>query len=261
MFRLIVLTVMIALASSAAGQEDGPVRPDKVMKLFAGDGLKGFETWLKDSGRNDPKKVFAIKDGVLHISGEGFGYLATARPYRDYRLVGEFKWGTRTDGGKYVRNSGILLHAQGEHGSAGGVWMPSIECQLAQGCVGDLIPIPSKSQRVEFKSDVAFGPDRRPRWKKGGESKTFANKQLWWNDHDPDFKELLDTRGKNDVESPLGEWTKIAIECRGKQIAVSVNGKQVNVAYDASPGDGRILFQCEGFEILFRNFEMQPLKE
>lgn len=261
MLRLIVLTSVMAFASTAVGQPEDPVRPDEVIKLFSKDSLKGFDTWLKDSARNDPKKVFSIQDGVLHVSGEGLGYLATVRPYRDYRLVGEFRWGKRTDGGKYVRNSGILLHAQGEHGSAGGVWMPSIECQLAQGCVGDLIPIPGKSQRVEFKSDVVFGPDKRPRWKKGGESKTFTGRQLWWSDHDPDFKELLDTRGKNDVESPLGEWTKIEIECRGKQIAVSVNGKQVNAAYDASPGAGRILFQCEGFEIDFRNFEIRPLKE
>ncbi|MFO0865561.1 MAG: DUF1080 domain-containing protein [Gemmataceae bacterium] len=261
MVRLTAFSLVLSFASAAAGQIEDPVRPDEVIKLFARDGLKGFETWLKDSGRNDPKNVFTIKDGMLHVSGEGFGYLATSRPYRDYRLVGEFKWGKRTDGGKYVRNSGILLHSQGEHGSAGGVWMPSIECQLAQGCVGDLIPIPSKAQRVEFKSDVAFGPDKRPRWKNGGESKTFANRQLWWNDHDPDFKELLDTRGKNDVESRLGEWTKIAIECRGKKIAVSVNGKLVNEAYDVSPNGGRILFQCEGFEISFRNVEIQPLKE
>jgi hypothetical protein len=261
MFRLMTLSTLLAFASSAVGQVEDPVRPDEVIKLFSRDGLKGYETWLKDSGRKDPKNVFTVKDGMLHVSGDGFGYLATTRPYRDYRLVGEFKWGQRTDGGKFVRNSGILLHAVGDHGGAGGVWMASIECQLAQGCVGDLIPIPSKGQRVEFKSDVAFGPDKRPRWKKGGESKTFTNRQLWWNDHDPDFKELLDTRGKSDVESPLGEWTKIAIECREKKIAVRVNDKLVNEAYDVSPSGGRILFQCEGFEIVFRNFEIQPLKE
>ena len=52
---------------------------------------------------------------------------------------------------------------------------------------------------VRFKADTVLGPDKRPRWKKGGEPREFTNRQLWWNLHDPDYKELLDTRGKNDV--------------------------------------------------------------
>src|SRR6185312_9402547 len=79
----------------------------------------------------------------------GMGYLATQKAYRDYRLSLEFKWGKRTDGGKFVRNSGVLLHATGPDGGAGGTWMSSIECQLAQGCVGDLIVIRGKDARGE----------------------------------------------------------------------------------------------------------------
>lgn len=66
--------------------------------------------------------------------------------YRDYHLIVEYKWGKRTDGGKFVRNSGILLHATGPDGGAGGTWLSLIECQLAQGCVGDLIPIRGKDE-------------------------------------------------------------------------------------------------------------------
>src|SRR5688572_27725700 len=106
------------------------------LPLFNGKDLTGLETWLKDTKRDDPRKVFRVKDGVLHISGDGFGYVATEKEHRDYHLVVEFKWGDKTDGGKYVRNSGILLHATGPHGGAAGTWMASIECQLAQGCVG-----------------------------------------------------------------------------------------------------------------------------
>ena len=85
--------------------------------------------------------VFRVQDSLLRISGEGDGYIGTRGTYRDYHLIVEYKWGKRTDGGKFVRNSGILLHATGPDGGAGGTWMSSIECQLAQGCVGDLIPI------------------------------------------------------------------------------------------------------------------------
>src|SRR5262249_10512334 len=90
-----------------------------------------------------------------------------------------------------------------------GAWMSAIECQLAQGCVGDLIVIRGKNENnetipVQFTSDVVLGPDKKPRWKKGGEPQVFTQRQLWWSLHDPDFQELLDTRGKEDVESPLG---------------------------------------------------------
>ena len=69
------------------------------------------------------------------------GYLATNESYRDYHLSIEYNWGDRTDGSPFVRNSGILLHATGKHGNAKGVWMASVECQLAQGCEGDSIVI------------------------------------------------------------------------------------------------------------------------
>ena len=99
--------------------------------------------------------------------------------------------------------------------------MSSIECQLAQGCVGDLIVIRGKDATgetipVRLTSDVVLGPDKRPRWKEGGKPRIFTGGQLWWSQHDPDFKELLDTRGKDDVESPLGEWTRVECLCDGR---------------------------------------------
>jgi hypothetical protein len=254
------------LAASGDQNDLTPIRPEKgVLPLFNGKDLAGLSTWLKDTKKEDPRKVFTSKDGMLHISGDGYGYVATAKEYRDYHLIVEYKWGKRTDGGKFVRNSGILLHAIGPDGGAGGTWMSCIECQLAQGCNGDLIPIRGKDGKqetvgVQFTSDVSLGPDKRPRWKQGGERRDFFKGQLWWSQHDPDFKELLDTRGKNDVESPLGEWTRVECLCEGKTITVKVNGTTVNHCYDAYPSSGKILLQCEGFELFVRKFELHPLK-
>src|SRR5262245_3098586 len=127
---------------AATEPQAGPaISPREVVCLFNGKDLSGLSTWLKDTKRDDPRRVFRIKDGLLHITGDGFGYVATEKEYRDYRLIVEYRWGERTDGGKSVRNSGILLHATGPDGGAGGTWLPSVECQLAQGCVGDLIVI------------------------------------------------------------------------------------------------------------------------
>src|SRR5947209_6189557 len=147
-------------------QKPEPIRPkDESIRLFNGRDLTGLHSWLKDTKREDPRKVFSINDGVIHISGDGFGYLATDKPYRDYHLLVEYKWGKRTDGGKFVRNSGILLHGVGPDGGAGGVWMSCIECQLAQGCVGDLIVIRGKDEKdavfpVQLTGDVVLGPDK-----------------------------------------------------------------------------------------------------
>jgi hypothetical protein len=240
--------------------------PQKTIALFNGRHLSGFTTWLKDTKHADPRKVFSAHDGMIHVSGDGFGYLATEKAYRDYRLVVEYKWGERTDGGKYVRNSGILLNAVGPDGGANGTWMSCIECQLAQGCVGDLIVIRGKDTNdqtipVRLKAETELGPDKRPRWKKGGTVREFTNKQLWWSLHDPDYKELLDTRGKSDVESKVGDWTTVECRCDGARIAISVNGTRVNECFDAFPAAGKILLQSEGFELYIRKCELHPLEK
>ena len=142
--------------------------------------------------------------------------------------------------------------------------MASIECQFAQGCVGDLIPIRGKDQKdnviaVELKAETTLGADKRPRWKAGGNVMTFTNRQLWWSLHQAGFKELLDTRGKDDLEGPLGEWTKVECICQGKTIEIRVNGTTVNKAFDVYPAAVKILLQTEGFEIDFRRFEVKAL--
>jgi Domain of Unknown Function (DUF1080) len=264
--RIVVVGVALLTAGVLAGAQPAePVRPDKAIRLFNGKDFTGLYTWVKGSGREDAAKVFRVHDGMIHVSGEKHGYLATAKAYRDYHLVVEYRWGKKTFGSKYVRNSGILLHAVGPDGGAGGVWMSCIECQLAQGCVGDLIVIRGRDKDgqvipVQFTADVALGPDKRPRWKQGGMARTFTRGQLWWTLHDPDYKELIDTRGKNDVESRLGEWTRVECVCRGKEITVIVNGTTVNKCYDAYPAAGKILLQSEGFEMDFRTFELKPLR-
>ena len=270
MIARLCLCAALVLGLTAGGRLRGgepraePVSPQEVIRLFNGQDFTGLATWLKDTKHDDPRRVFRITDGLLHINGDGLGYLATAKDYRDYHLVVEYKWGKRTDGGKYVRNSGILLNAIGPDGGAGGTWMASIECQLAQGCVGDLIAIRGKDANgetipVQLTSETVVGPDKRPRWMKGGEPRVFTNRQLWWSRHDPDFQELLDTRGKNDVESRTGEWTRVDCLCAGNRITIRVNGTTVNQCYGVFPAAGKILLQSEGFELFVRKFELHPL--
>jgi hypothetical protein len=245
-------------------EADAALSPREVIPLFNGKDLSGLYGWLKDTKYEDPRRVFTVEDGLLRISGEVDGYLGTRQAYKDYRLVVEYKWGSRTYGSKTVRNSGILLHAVGPDGNPS-PWMSSIECQVAQGCVGDFIVIRGNDENgakipVTVTSETVIASDGRTRWKKGGKPTLYAGRQFWWSLHEPNFKELIDTRGKDDVESPLGEWTRVECVCAGQRIPVIVNGTTVNECFDAVPSAGKILLESEGFEILFRKFELHPLK-
>lgn len=114
---LAAVGVVVAIAR---GAEPSTVR--ETVSLFNGKDLTGLTTWLKDTRDSDPRKVFQVEDGIIHVSGDGNGYIATEKEYREYRLVVEYKWGRRTDGKKYVRNSGVLLHAVGTGALHGVVW-------------------------------------------------------------------------------------------------------------------------------------------
>src|SRR4029079_19156171 len=129
-----------------------------------------------------------------------------------------------------------------------------IECQVAQGCVGDFIVIRGKDAQgqtvpVTLTSETILGSHGRQRWKKGGPPRTYAGKQFWWSRHDPDFEERIDTRGRDDLESALDQWARVECICQGNRIRVLVNGTVVNECYDVFPGAGKILLESEGFEI------------
>lgn len=255
-------TNRLAIGAAKAAE---PISPTGVIKLFNGRDLSGLYGWLEDTQYEDPLKVFGVRDGAIRISGAVSGYLATEKEYRDYHLVVEYKWGEETYNATTVRNSGLLLHAVGPDGNRT-PWMASIECQIAQGCVGDFIVIrgedaDGKTIPVTITSDTILERDGRTRWRRDGKPVAYSGKQFWWSQHDPDFEELIDTRGRNDVESPLSEWTRVECVCDGDRITNIVNGKTVNECYQVYPTAGKILLESEGFEILFRKFELHPLRK
>ncbi len=267
-----LLGVILVGAGAGLAAAEGPSRQEaispgeRVIRLFNGKDLAGLTTWLKETGREDPRKVFTVHDGMIHVSGEGMGYVATERSYKDYHLIVEYKWGRKTDGSKYVRNAGVLLHGVGPDGARGGVWMTSIECQLAQGCEGDLIVIrgqdkAGKTIPATISCQTVVAPDGKTRWKQGGKKTVYSGKQFWWSKHEPGFKELLDTRGRWDVASPLGEWTRVECICQRDRITIKINGVTVNECFDARPSAGKILLQNEGNEIYYRRFELHPLEK
>jgi hypothetical protein len=245
------------------------------MALFNGTNLAGFHTWLVDSQRADPRRVFTVTNGMIRISGDGLGYLSTEREFADYHLVAEFKWGARNwpwgDRVGKARDSGIFLHSAGPDGNSHdgkGAFMAAIECNLFQGATGDFLLIRGTDAdgsllAPRLTAEVADGRDADGwfTWQRGGKHQTIERwGRLNWSGKSRDWRDTLDFRGPRDAESAPGEWTRVECVCDGARITVKVNGAVVNEAFDVWPRRGKILLQCEGSEVFFRVLELRPVE-
>jgi hypothetical protein len=242
-----------------------PIAPTAKIDLLA-DGLNPFTVWLQDTKQSDPRGVFSIKDGVLHITGDGLGCICTKADYRDYHLVAEFRWGERTWAGRVekAKDTGILVHSYGEDGAYGGIWKRSIEAQVIEGGCGDFVVVRSSQPNppppvLALSAEVVEGPKMQWIWKEGGEKRRFEKGRVNWFGRDPDWQDVKGFRGKNDVESPAGEWTRMDVICRGDTITNVVNGTVVNRASEVSPAAGQVQIQTELAECFFRKLELWPL--
>ena len=74
------------------------VRTGDAALTFNGKDLTGFYTYTKDHKYDDPNQVVSVKDGMVRISGEEFGGLATCGNFGNYHLIAEWKWGEKTWG-------------------------------------------------------------------------------------------------------------------------------------------------------------------
>lgn len=216
---------------------------------------------------DDPKDVWTFgSEGALNVSGRGYGYVGTKKAYRDYHLVLEFKWGTKTWGAreKKAKDNGVLLHGYGPHGAYGGTWMASIEAQIIEGGVGDILVLsPKLADGTELTTSLSaeFGLDRDKEkiWKKGEPRQVVTKGRINWKGRDEDWADRIGFRGREDVESPPGEWNRLEVIAKGDTLQYFVNGALVNEAFDCKPSEGKVLLQTEGAEMIVRRYELWPL--
>ncbi len=261
--------ISILLAGTTASAQDIPafarevprVRTGEPIFEFNGKDLSGFYTYLRDHKFEDPGGVFSVKDGVIRISGDEFGGLTTRGEFRDYHLIAEWKWGERTSGSRKskARDSGILLHCVGSDGAADGNWMASQECQIIEGGCGDFIMVGGGSEKPSLTCQTRIGPDGEHYFEKGGKPVTRNSGRYNWWGRDPRWEDVLGFRGARDVEKPAGQWNRMEVICDGASITNIVNGYVVNEGSASSLTKGKIIFQSEGAEILFRKIEIRPL--
>ena len=208
----------------------GQSKKEKMHSLFNGKNLDGWYSFLKTTGKNnDPEKVFTVEDGLLHISGKDFGYIATEKEYADFHFAVEFKWGTKKypprDADTTKRDNGICYYFSS--GAKDTVWPVSIECQIQEGDVGDI-------------------------WLIGGTTMTVDGKTT----EPKDYNRLVK---KRDAEKPNGEWNRVEVIAVKGKITYIVNGVVVNEGENPSVSKGKILIQSEGAEIYYRKIEVAEL--
>jgi hypothetical protein len=120
--RILVVTFLIAgMINNAFSQSN--VKGEKLIK---GKNLNNWVFYLRDHSV-DPAKVFTLNNGVVHITGNPFGYMRTRKSYSDYKLHVEYRWPQE------ATNSGVFVHIQ----PPDTIWPTSIECQLQAGHAGD----------------------------------------------------------------------------------------------------------------------------
>jgi hypothetical protein len=265
---LAALVATLVTTAGQAAQADDAVRPkDGVIRLFNGKNLDGLYTWLKDTKYEDPRKIFTVENGLLHILGNDVGYVATRHRYRDYHLVVEYRWGEKTWAGRVdrARDSGVIVHCVEPDGSYGqGTFMAGIEAQIIEGGTGDFIVVPGEradGSKIEVALTAETAKDRNGEtvWHQGGERKTLNSGRINWFGRDPDWADKRGFRGRHDVQSPGQQWTRLEVLCDGGHIVQIVNGVQVNEGFDSVPSSGKILLQTELAEVYYRRFELYPL--
>lgn len=249
----IVLTAASALAQDA-------ITPNRKISLFNGKNLDGWSKWLRNNHHDDPKGVFTVTSkGEIRVSGEEWGGISTNSTYRNYHLVVEWRWGTKTWDARETkaRDSGILIHGVGEDGAAGGVWLESIESQIIEGGAGDIILVAGKNRPTASATIRQEGKEMI--WDTKGEAVTRDRGRFNWWGRSPEWKDELGFRGAKDIESKTGEWNRQEVFADGNRITYVLNGKVVNHAYDLANSAGKIQLQSEGAEIFFRKVEIEPV--
>ena len=188
-------------------------------ELFNGKDLSNWN-FIVDGDKAAPGDVFSVKDGVILIQGNPFGYMYTKKKYKDYTLELEWSWVGEAS------NSGIFLVIA--ETKAGNPFPNGIECQLKAGVAGDFVML-GGSDLDEYVAPASGRPNF------------------------PIIKKREDSN-----EKPVGEWNKAKIEVRDGKITVNINGVLQNQGTNKVK-EGYIGLQSEGGPIQFRNLKLTNL--
>ena len=210
---------------------------------------------------NNLKNVFSIieenGEPILKITGEIFGCISSKEEYENYHLSAMFKWGDKKWEPRLdkKRDSGILYHCYGEHGSFWNTWKTCLEYQVQESDLGDFIPLGGNSLKPKVGSPIV---DIRGDFK---DEKKF----------DPTSEAYSIGKGyiqaASEHDAPHGDWNHLEIYVIGNNAVHIVNDHIVMVVENAKKHDGTILnkgeiqIQSEAAECYYKQLVLTSIKK
>lgn len=256
---------------------DVPVATGPAYSLFNGKDLDDWEAWLgyadpsltyqsppvKPLGPGGKGTMFKVveADGqpAIFVDGTTWGSIVHNRDIANYHLSLEYKWTGKRHPPRLDQpeNNGLLYHSGGPPGAVWGTWMRAVEYEIMKGSTGMVVPV---GDDVRVTTQVGYDPSiiyPKRRYMIGG--RTIDIQQPAWN-----------VENARDVEKPVGEWNRVDLYVLGDSAVHVLNGEPVMVLSGLSTIDpatgkkvpltkGRIQFQSEGAETLFRNILVEPI--
>jgi hypothetical protein len=217
--RTVFLAILVLAHPLTGSAEEEGFTP-----LFNGTDLTG---WVPV---NIAPETFSVKDGILVCNGRPVGVLRTARMYENF--IVEFEWRHMRAGG----NSGMFAWADGLP-AVGSPFPRGIEVQV----LDPGFAIPGKNEWYSTHGDL---------FPVNGSKMTVAGR--------------ISPNGKRSFPSeertkPSPEWNHYRLVAKDGDLALSVNGKEVTIARNASPRKGYLMLESEGSEVHFRNIRIKEL--
>lgn len=274
--KLLALACLSAVALPLCGADPVPVHPTNAVPVTEKidllqeikKGNVGYHINDQADVKDPPEEIFQVKEDGMHVSGRGWGYVFTKQAYRDYHLVIEFKWTGPTWGKRETRarDSGLLIHCHGPVNGLSNTWCASIEAQLIEGGMGDILVLSPKLPdgtvaQTSIKAEFELDRDKEKRWKKGAPLQEIKSGRLNWKHRDEDWEDKVGYRGKQDPDAPLGEWNRLEVIAKGDHLQYIFNGDLVNEAFACNPSSGPIGLQTEAAGYQVRRFELLPLSK
>lgn len=119
-----VTLVLLAGCKTPPTQRAGPV------ELFNGTNLDGWTFCMRNNA--DPANTWSVSDGVIHCTGQPYGYARTLQSFHDYQLTVIWRF---VKVAPHADNSGIFVHIR----KPDEVWPLCVECQGQFQHQGDFI--------------------------------------------------------------------------------------------------------------------------
>lgn len=233
--------------------------------LLNDDNFDGWYLKIKNDDAELAKRVFTIKDGVVHVFGDSFpdeidlnkgdngtiGMMYTKKEYENFHIKFEYKWGSKIANyfQKWQYDAGVYYYVIDDK-----IFPTGIEFQIHydhrknENHTGDAIKPAGVTYDwyADAETLTYLHPDD------GGIPSEKGQSRGWLHDAKP-------TKNYHALD---GQWnTAEIIAMSGEYVIHKLNGDVVNMIFNPAPGKGILGFQSETAEIFYRNIEIKEFKE